>query len=204
MSDSPIKAVVFDVGRVLVEWDMRLLFAKLIDDPERLDWFLTDVVTETWHAQHDAGRDLGEMVTERKRQFPDCGHLLDAYATRFIETIPGHVPGTHGLVRRLSGRGVPLFSITNFASVFWAEFRSREPIFDLFTDIVVSGDEKLAKPGAEIFRLAARRFGYAPADMLFIDDNAANIATARDLGWQVHHFSEASALEADLASRGLI
>jgi len=40
--------------------------------------------------------------------------------------------------------------------------------------------------------------------MLFIDDNAANIASAAALGWQVHHFHDAGALEADLAARGLL
>jgi 2-haloacid dehalogenase len=41
--------------------------------------------------------------------------------------------------------------------------------------------------------------------MLFIDDNAANIAAARESGWQTHHFvDDAAALEADLSARGLI
>lgn len=201
---APVEAVVFDVGRVLVEWDMRLLFARLIDDPERLDWFCANVVTEAWHAQHDAGRELGEMVAARKAEFPGNDALLDAYATRFLETIPGHVPGSLDIVRELAARGVPLFAITNFATPFWREFRAGQPIFDLFGDIVVSGDEKLAKPDPLIFQRAARRFGLNPGAMLFIDDNAANIAAAAALGWQVHHFSDAPRLRADLAGRGLL
>lgn len=199
-----VDAVVFDVGKVLVEWDMRLLFARLIDDPARLDWFMANVVTQDWHFEHDGGRDLAEMVAARKAEFPGHDELLDAYATRFGETIPGNVPGSHEIVRELSARGVPLFAITNFASTFWHEFRAGEPLFDLFGDIVVSGDEKLLKPDARIFDLAARRFGHAPEAMLFIDDNAANIAAARDLGWQVHHFADADTLRADLTERGLL
>ncbi|MEO0056648.1 MAG: hypothetical protein RIT17_78, partial [Pseudomonadota bacterium] len=42
-------AVVFDVGRVLFQWQLGALFAKLIDDPQELDWFLAHVVTEEWH-----------------------------------------------------------------------------------------------------------------------------------------------------------
>lgn len=199
-----IEAVVFDVGKVLIEWDMRLLFGKLIADPERLDWFLANVVTHEWHFEHDAGRDLAEMVAARKAEFPGHDDLLDAYTTRFGETIPGNVPGTHEIVRELAARGVPLFAITNFASPFWHEYRAGEPLFDLFGDIVVSGDEKLLKPDARIFDLAARRFGHAPGAMLFIDDNAANIEGARKLGWQVHHFAGAEALRADLIQRGLL
>lgn len=199
-----LRAVVFDVGRVLVQWDMRGLFAKLIDDQARLDWFCSTVVTEEWHAQHDAGRDLAELVAARKAEFPGHDDLIDAYATRFLETIPGNVPGSHEIVRELAARQIPLFAITNFASPFWREYRAIEPLFDLFGDIVVSGDEKLAKPDPRIFELAARRFGYAPADMLFIDDNAANIAAAQVLGWQVHHFRDARHLRADLEHRGLL
>ncbi|HUD27409.1 MAG TPA: HAD-IA family hydrolase [Novosphingobium sp.] len=200
----PVEAVVFDVGRVLVEWDMRALFGQLIDDPARLDWFLANVVTEAWHFEHDAGRELAGMVAARKAEFPGNDVLLDAYATRFVETIPGNVPGSHEIVRDLAARGVPLFAITNFASTFWRDYRAGEPLFDLFGDIVVSGDEKIVKPDPRIYALAAARFGHDSAAMLFIDDNAANIASARDLGWQVHHFRDAGTLRADLVARGLL
>lgn len=201
---APIEAVVFDVGRVLVEWDLRHLYAKLIDDPARLEWFCTTVVTEVWHFEHDAGRDLAEMVAERKRDFPESADLIDAYATRFAETIPGPVPGTAALVDRLAARGVPLYAITNFASPFWADFRPTMPVLAHFRDVVVSGDEKIAKPDARIFDLAIARFGYQPAAMLFVDDNAANIAAAQALGWHVHHFHDALSLERDLIARGLL
>ncbi len=200
----PVKAIVFDVGRVLVEWDMRCLFGKLIADPQRLDWFLATVVTEEWHFQHDAGGDLAEIVAERKALFPKEAALIDAYATRFLETIPGPVIGSTELLNRLGERDVPLYAITNFASVFWAEFFPTQPHFKHFHDIVVSGDEKIAKPDRRIFDLASQRFGFAPAQMLFIDDNAANIAAARALNWQVHHFNDVATLEQDLFKRGLL
>ena len=87
-------AVVFDVGRVLIQWDLRALFCKLIDDKEELDWFLANVVTEEWHFQHDAGRPLDDMVPERQTRFPEYADHIAAYRTRFLETIPGPVPGS--------------------------------------------------------------------------------------------------------------
>lgn len=199
-----IDAVVFDVGRVIVQWDLRALFAKLIEDEQELDWFLENVVTEEWHFQHDAGRPLAEMVPERQAQFPRYAAHIEAYSRRFLETVPGPVPGTAELIRALSGRGVPLYAITNFGAEFWQMFRPSEPVLDHFRDIVVSGEEKLAKPDPAIFEHAAARFGHAPHAMLFIDDNAANIASAQAMGWQVHHFSSAESLRIDLAARGLI
>ncbi len=199
-----VKAVVFDVGRVIVQWNLRHLFEKLIEDEAELDWFLANVVTEEWHFEHDAGRALAEMATERKAKFPKYANLIDAYTTRFIETIPGRVPGTAALIERLAANGTPLFAITNFGAEFWQQFRPTEPVLDNFRDIVVSGEERLAKPDDAIFELAAKRFGHPPADMLFIDDNGANIEAARTLGWQVHHFADAQSLERDLTARGLL
>lgn len=199
-----VEAVVFDVERVLYRWELRAFFAKLVDDEVALDHLLREVVTEEWHFQHDAGRPLAEMVPERQAAFPAQADLIAAYATRFNETIPGPVPGSLEIVRALHAAGVPLFAITNFGAEFWDGFAPGQPIFTLFRDIVVSGKERMVKPDAAIFALAAKRFGHHPSAMLFIDDNAANITAARALGWQVHHFRAAPTLSAELAARGLI
>ncbi|MBM3594453.1 MAG: HAD-IA family hydrolase [Alphaproteobacteria bacterium] len=200
----PVRAVVWDVGRVLYHWELRHLFRKLIADDRELDWFLAHVVTEEWHFEHDAGRELADMVAERSATYPDHAHLIAAYATRFNETISGPVEGTHALVGLLAGCGVPQFAITNFGSEFWAQFRPTAPVFDLFADIIVSGVERLAKPDPRIFDLAASRFGHIPRKMLFIDDNRANIEAAAALGWQVHLFETADRLSRELRQRGLI
>ncbi|WP_338467123.1 HAD-IA family hydrolase [Novosphingobium sp. ZN18A2] len=204
MPDGLPRIVVFDVGRVLVRWDMRALFSKLVPDRAELDWVMANVITEEWHFQHDRGRDIGEMVAQRSAEFPGHAHLVRAWAERFNETVPGPVPGSFELVEQLFARGVPLYAITNFGDALWARFRPTQPIFDRFRDIVVSGEEKLAKPDPAIFALAARRFGHEPGEMLFIDDNAANIASAAACGWHVHHFTDAETLCADLSARGLV
>ena len=199
-----VEAVVFDVGRVLYQWQIASLFEKIVDDRARLRKLLDEVVTEEWHFLHDAGRPLSQMVPERIALYPEYADEIRAYATRFNETIPGPVPGSHALVERLEEAGVPLFAITNFGAEFWAGFRPHERIFDRFIDIVVSGEERIAKPDPAIFALSAARFGHAPEAMLFIDDNPANIEAARGCGWQVHHFTDAASLERDLTDRGLI
>lgn len=199
-----VEAVVFDVGRVLYRWDLRHLFRKLIPDPSELERFVAEVVSPEWHFQHDGGRPIGEMIAERCAEFPEHAGLIEAYGARFNETIPGPVEGSLELVERLAARGVPLYAITNFGADFWAGFRPTAPVFDLFADVVVSGVEKLAKPDPALFALAARRFARAPAAMLFVDDNADNVAAAAAGGWQVHHFHDAARLEGDLAQRGLI
>lgn len=198
------QSVIFDVGRVLFDWDLRYLFAKLIAEKDELEWFVTNVVTPGWHFQHDAGRPLAEMVPERKAEFPDHAPLIDAYATRFNETIPGPMPGSLELVERLDAAGVPLFAITNFGHEFWEGFRPTQPIFDRFQGIIVSGTEKLLKPDPAIYRLAIERFGIDPAGALFIDDNAGNVAGAKAAGIGGHLFKDAATLQAELVRHGFL
>jgi 2-haloacid dehalogenase len=199
-----ITTVVFDVGKVLFQWDLRHLFAKLIDDPAELDWFLSNVVTPEWHFQHDAGRAIADMVAERTSEFPQYASLIDAYATRFNETIPGPVQGSLEIVHELAERGVPLFAITNFGAEFWEMFRPTQPMFDHFGDIIVSGVEKVVKPNPEIYALALRRFGLQPGEAIFIDDNLDNVISARENGFAAHHFVDAVTLRTQLAELGLL
>lgn len=197
-------AVVFDIGRVIIQWQLRYLFEKLIADPAQLDWFLANVVTEEWHHQQDEGRPLSEMVPERIAEYPDHADLIRAYATRFAETYPEHVPGTLDIVARLKARSVPLFGLSNFGADFWDEFLAGQPVFEGFGDIVVSGHEKVAKPDPAIYAIAEGRFGLPPEQLLFIDDKAENIEAAMARGWHGHVFTNAASLEADLRVRGLL
>ena len=199
-----IEAVVFDVGKVLVEWERDLPFRRLIPDAAERAWFMEQVIPLDWHGEHDAGGEAEAMIAERSALFPDHAHLIRAWLDNFNETIPGPVPGSTEIVEELHAAGVPLFAITNFGADTWAGFAPGYPLFGRFRDIVVSGVEKLAKPDPAIYALAERRFGLAGNSMLFVDDSLANVESARSCGWHAHHFSNAATLRADLTARGLL
>ena len=194
--------MVFDIGQVLFEWDVRGFYAKLILDPATLDAFLRDVVTMEWHAQHDAGRAFAETSAELSGRFPQHRELIAAYGPRFGETIPGPIAGMHEIVAELDGAGVPLFSITNFSGEFFRPFRAA--LFDRFRDILVSGDERLVKPDPAIFALALERFGLAAGEGLFVDDRAENVAAAEAAGFVGHVFHDAARLRPVLVGHGLL
>jgi 2-haloacid dehalogenase len=200
-----VDAVVWDIGRVLVQWDFPRIWAEVIPDPAERAAFTASVVSEAWHYRHDCGETMADMVAQRCAEYPQHRALIERYRTHWLLSVPGPVAGTHDLVERLAARGVPQFSITNFGADAFALFRPTFPILDHMIDIVVSGQERLVKPDPALFALSAARFGHDPAAMLFIDDNAANIAAARALGWQVHHFDDdAAKLEDHLVALGLI
>ena len=199
-----ITTAVFDVGKVLFEWDLRHLFAKLITDKDELEYFVTVIVTPEWHFQHDAGRALDDMVAERVAEFPEYAAWIAAYSNRFNETIPGPVTGSLEIVQELAERGVPLFAITNFGAKFWDMFRPTQPIFDHFQDIIVSGVEKLVKPDPAIYMLALQRFGLKSGEAIFIDDNHDNVISARENGFVAHHFTDADSLRRELIALDLL
>jgi len=153
-----LSAIVFDIGQVLYRWDIRALYAKLIPDPALLDWFCSNVVTPEWHFQHDAGRSHRDTVPELVARYPAERDLIEAYAPRWLETIPGPVPGMLELVEEIAASGKPLYAITNFSAEFWDMFRPTAPVFDHFRDVVVSGAERMMKPDPAIYELAVSRF----------------------------------------------
>ena len=199
-----MRAVVFDVGNVLYDWDIRYLYRNLIADPVELEWFVGNVVTPAWHFQHDEGRDLADTSAELIAAFPEQRALIELYGPRWLETISGPVPGMIELVEELAAVDVPLYAITNFSHEFWPRFRATAPVFDLFQDIVVSGDERLVKPDPEIFAVAMQRFSLAPGDALFIDDRADNVAAGEAAGLVGHVFEGEPGLRARLRDLKLL
>jgi 2-haloacid dehalogenase len=198
-------SVIFDIGHVLYDWDPRFLYGRLFEDERALDAFLRDVATREWHFQHDAGRPFAETSAELIARHPEHAAAIAAWGPRFSEQIPGPMPGMAELVEELDAAGVPLFAITNFSGEFFPPFRAREAaLFDRFRDIVVSGEEKVTKPDAAIYRLALARFGLAAEEALFVDDNAANVDGARAVGIASHHFRDAATLRAELQRHGLL
>lgn len=198
-------AVIFDIGNVLFHWHPRFLYERLIDDDQALEAFLTDVVTLEWHFQHDEGRNFAETSAELAAAHPQHAELIAAWGPRFNESIGDPVVGMHELVAELDLAGVPLFAITNFSHEFFPPFRREWPeLFDRFRDIVVSGDERLVKPDAALYRLALDRFDLRAEDAIFIDDNAANVAGAEAIGLRSILFTDVEATRAELAHTGLL
>ncbi len=199
-----VRAVVFDVGNVLYGWDIKALYAKLIADPARLDWFCREVVNTDWHFAHDLGVDFADNAAALIARFPAEADLIRLFGPRFNETITGPIPGMIDLVEQLAARGVPIFGITNFSHEFWPPFRATAPVFDHFADIIVSGAEKLAKPDPAIYQLALRRFGLAPGEAIFIDDRDDNVLAAAANGFVAHQFRDAATLAVELRTLGLL
>ncbi|MGZ8999331.1 MAG: HAD family hydrolase [Allosphingosinicella sp.] len=205
MIDGLATAVIFDVGNVLYGWDPEsFLIGQVAEDRERLK-FIEDVGLWEWHDSLDGGRDFREAADELSGKFPEYAHLIEAWGSRFGETISDPIPGMHEIVGALDERGVPLFAITNFSADFWPPFFEKEKgFFACFRDIVVSGEVKLLKPDPAIYFLALDRFGLRPQDALFVDDRQINVDGAEAVGLHAHLFTTAEDLRTRLEVVGLL
>ncbi len=154
--------------------------------------------------QHDLGRPSAETTAELIALHPGERNLIEAYVPRWLETIPGPVPGMIELVEELAAAGVPLFAITNFSDEFWRMFMPTAQVFRHFRDIVVSGAERVIKPDPAIYRLALKRFGLAKGEGLFVDDREENVGGAEAEGFAGHHFGDAATLRAELERLALL
>jgi 2-haloacid dehalogenase len=130
-----------DIAAKLVQWRIASLYEKLIADQRELDWFLANVVTEEWHAQHDAGVPLAEMIAARSAEFPAHRPLIEAYAPNWLDAVPGRSRARTELVRALDARGMPQFSITTSAPILGRCSGRPSRCSHHFRDIVVSGVE---------------------------------------------------------------
>jgi 2-haloacid dehalogenase len=186
--------LIFDLGGVVLDWNPRHLFRGLIPDETQREWFLTEVCSPEWNAQMDAGRPSAEAVAELSARYPGHAGWIRAYWERWPEMLGGLVPGTGELITDLAAAGRELYAITNFNGEVWPVTLATFPVLSHFRDIIVSGFERVTKPGPEIFALALRRFGVAAGDCLFIDDVAANVDGARAAGIAAVQFTSAAAL----------
>ena len=194
---------VFDVGNVLIRWDPRNLYRKLIADEAEREDFLARICSPEWNLEMDRGRAFAEGVAERVALFPQHEALIRAFDERWLETLDGAVEEAVAILEELRAAGVKTYAITNFSREKFALTRTRYPFLDSFEGIVVSAHEQLLKPDPRIYALLCERHGLAPADCIFIDDSLANVEGARAFGMQGHHFKTAAELRADLRQQGL-
>lgn len=199
-----ISVVVFDLGNVLIPWDRRFLYSKLIDDPDELDYFLDNVLTLETNARLDRGTPLDQVTADLAAQHPEYELLIEAFRTRWIETVTEPIAESVDLLRRLRLAGMRCLALSNWGRDTFEQVQGHYRFLDWFDGKIISGYEGVVKPDRAIFDLLCSRFDVDPATALFIDDSATNIAAARGLGFGTHLFRSPGALEADLVERALI
>jgi 2-haloacid dehalogenase len=204
-SPAPVSAVVFDLGGVLIDWDPRYLYRPLFDgDEAAMEAFLTTVCTPEWNRQQDAGRPWSEAVATLIVEHPEQRDMIAAYWERWQDMLGEAIAPSVDVVAELQAGGVPLYALSNWSAETFPIARPRYPFLEWFDGIVISGEVRSAKPDRRIYEALLERHRLDPGSVVFVDDVAANVAAAEELGMRGIRFTSAPDLRRELVNLGLL
>lgn len=207
-ADRPAMHFVFDFGRVLFDWQPAVLLQRTL--PQRV---VDEASAAHWVAQvfQSYDGDWGEFdrgtVTPAELVVRIAARtgLAPAEVQAVVNAVPQSlqpIPASVALLQRLRRPGRPMFYLSNMPAPYADHLEQQHAFVRGFDDGVFSARVRLIKPEPAIFALAAGRFGVPPAQLLFLDDHAPNVAAARAAGWQALAFSDATQCERDLRQAG--
>jgi 2-haloacid dehalogenase len=139
-----VHAAVFDLGGVLIDWNPRYLYRKLLADDAAVETFLTEICSQEWNSEQDLGRSWSEAVESLAREHPDQRALIAAYRERWEEMLGGPIDESVELLAELRASGLPLFALSNWSAETFPIALSRYSFLSWFTGIVISGEVRLA------------------------------------------------------------
>ena len=182
-----IKAVIFDIGAVLVEFDWNGFLHRIYDAQTADAVFAATWGTEAWH---ELDRDalpretvLG-MFTANAPEY--AAEIRTALArTNECAKLFSYTPGW---IRSLKAQGLSVFFLSNYYPyLVWKNPEVLRFIDDMDGG-VFSWQEKITKPDPEIYRRLLRKYDLRAEECVFIDDSQANIDAANALGLHAFRF----------------
>lgn len=203
MADAPVKAVFFDIGNVLVRFDLAGLLKDFAWGPGSSPWRVARMV---WSRR---------LIDDVERGVIDADQLLESVQEQtgyegdmeaFRRVWNGHFrlnPEASALFRRAAKRR-PAFLLSNTNPLHWEHIRRRYAFAREAAGAVLSHEVRARKPERAIYEAAVKLAGCDPAECLFVDDLAANVAGAKAAGLRALRFKDAARLESDLTGFGLL
>lgn len=208
---------IWDIGRVLIGYNPQraYLSSSRLTAGAELDWWTDTIISGDFTPSLDKGLSCEDAIRRSSAQFvhrypervatyPDHADLLRHFCTHFLDTLDDSLAETRHIRDAYRGRGHRTYALTNFPHELWLHTIVRFPWLEQgFDGILVSGQDKIAKPDPRIFELLFARYQINPHNAIFIDDRADNCATARSLGLTAFQFTTPAALRMELSAHGL-
>jgi 2-haloacid dehalogenase len=199
-----IETVIFDLGGVLIDWNPRYLYRKILKDEDQVTWFLENICTSEWNDEQDAGRSFEEATQVLLAKHPDWAEPIKAWYGRWQETVGGPIGETVDILKTIrDSRKYRLFALTNWSAETFPWALDNFEFLHWFEGIVVSGRENTRKPFADFYHILFSRYRIDPQKAVFIDDNIKNVKGASDVGLHTVHFETPSKLRQQLLQLGI-
>ena len=200
---SNIETIVFDFGGVLIDWNPRHMYRTILDDEEKMEWFLKHICTDEWNLEQDKGRSLESGTEILTKKFPEHKNLIEAFYGNWEQMLKGEISETVEILHELKNK-FKIYGLTNWSAETFPVALKRFDFLKLFDGIVVSGHEKLIKPGKEIFHLLLKRYNLQSGNCVFIDDNIKNVEAAVAIGFHTIYFISPEDLKEKLVTMKLL
>ncbi|KIC10614.1 haloacid dehalogenase [Leisingera sp. ANG-M1] len=199
----PIDAVVFDIGRVLIEWEPERFYDSRIGETRRRQLF-EEVPLHAVNLEIDRGAPFQASVYALADQHPQWSEEIRWWHDCWLQMVQREIPHSLRLMQALQAKGLPVFALSNFGAETFEIACAAYPFLRGFDHTCVSAHLKCIKPEPEIYAILERGTGAAPDRLLFTDDRPENIEAARIRGWQTHLFTAPAAFAARLVQEGLL
>ncbi len=198
-----IDAVVFDIGRVLLDWQPEAFYDAQIG-AERRKALFTDCDLHEMNKAIDLGHHSRDVAYAHAEKHPEWAGEIRLWHDNWIDMASPDIPGTAIILRALKAKGIPIFSLTNFGvnTLDWA--KTRYSVLTEFDREFISGELGLVKPDPAIYAHVENQSGVAPERLLFTDDSPENVAAAAARGWKAHLFEGPDGWGERLIEEGLL
>jgi len=182
-----IEAVVFDIGRVLIEWHPERFYDSKIGIKRRREFFAA-VDIYAMNERIDLGAPFRETVYAFADEHPEYSAEIRLWHDSWIKMAAPVISGSVSLLRAIRAKGIPVFALSNFGIGTFELAARTYPVFNEFDQKYVSGHLQEIKPHARIYELLEQGSGLAPESLLFTDDLPNNVEVAAKRGWHAHLF----------------
>ena len=196
-----ITGFLFDIGNVLLPFDFAPALARLLARSSVREEAAWERLAGHRSAYEGGGMDRAGFLAAARGEIGFAGE--DAELVEIWGDIFTPNPPMDALVARLAGVGYGLWLLSNTCDLHVEAFTARHGVFRHFRGAVYSHEERVMKPDAEIFRRAVARFGFTPAETVYVDDLAPNVAAAAALGFVALEYDRARHGEFEARLRAL-
>jgi putative hydrolase of the HAD superfamily len=181
------RVVIFDLGNVLLHWDVNNVLDSLELEAEEKNLLRKELFAhQAWLDMDHGKKTEATVVAEICNRSPLSGRTVEAaLSAARMSLLP--IAESVALMQDVSANDIEMYCLSNMSRENYSHIK-RMDFFDLFSGVVISGIEECMKPDEKIFQLIIDRFDLSPADTLFIDDSLANIQAAQRLGIDGFHF----------------
>ena len=196
--------VVFDLGKVLVDFDYsiagRRLAAKSKASPAEIQSFLDH---SPLLYRYETGLMTRQEFYDEIRQVADYSGSLDEFASFFADIFT-EMPEMTALQAALRGKGIRTYIFSNTNDMAIEHIRRAFPFFANFDGYIYSYEVGAMKPTAKIYEALETMSGKRGAEVLYLDDRQENIDAGTARGWQAILQTEPAISRAAIEKLGLL